>query len=216
MLKQLRTYFLTGLLVLAPVVITGYVIWKLFIFFDHLLGATMRGGYIRPGGVPGLGFITVIILITVTGALANNFLGRSLGSVVEALILKVPFLRGLYATLKEIGEAILSERKGVFQRVVLVPYPSEGMYSIGLVTSSPPRTFDDAVGEPLEGVFIPTPPNPTTGPLVYYPKSQLIPTSLRVEQAIKLVVSGGVVVPPETDTAGAGRGAAAAQARGAR
>ena len=195
MLKLLRTYFLTGLLVLAPVVITGYVIWKLFFFFDNLLGATLRGGYIRPGGVPGLGFITVVILITITGALANNFLGRSLGGILESLILRVPFLRSLYGTLKEIGEAILTERHGAFQRVVLVPYPSAGMYTIGLVTSSPPRTFEEGVGEPLEGVFIPTPPNPTTGPLIYYPKSKLIPTTLRVEQAIKMVVSGGVVVP---------------------
>lgn len=208
MLKRLRIYFLTGLLVLAPVVITAYVIWKLFFFVDHLLGATLRGGYIRPGGVPGLGFVTVIILIVVTGALANNFLGRSLGSIFESLILKVPLLRGLYATVKEIGEAILSDRKGAFQRVVLVPYPSAGMYSIGLVTTAAPRSMEDAVGEPLEGVFIPTPPNPTTGPLVYYPKSQLIDTSLRVEQALKMVVSGGVVVPPEA-------GAAAAPTRGA-
>ncbi len=201
MLKRLRTYFLTGLLVLAPVVITAYVIWKLFIFVDHLLGATLRGGYIRPGGIPGLGFITVIIIILITGALANNFLGRSLGSIFEGVIRKVPFLRGLYATLKEMGEAILSERKGPFQRVVLVPYPAAGIYSIGLVTSAPPRSLEDAVGEPLEGVFIPTPPNPTTGPLVYYPRSQLIPTSLRVEQALKMVVSGGVVVPLEAASA---------------
>ena len=206
MLKRLRTYFLTGLLVLAPVVITAYVIWKLFFFFDHLLGTTLRGGYIRPGGIPGLGFITVILIILITGALANNFLGRSLGSIFEAVILKVPFLRSLYVTLKEMGEAILSERKGAFQRVVLVPYPSAGIYSIGLVTSAPPRSMEDAVGEPLEGVFIPTPPNPTTGPLVYYPRSQLIPTSLRVEQALKMVVSGGVVVPLESAAAASAKG----------
>jgi len=194
----LRTYFLTGLLVLAPVVITGYVIWKLFLFFDHLLGTTLRGGYLRPGGVPGIGFVTVILIILVTGALANNFLGRSLGNVFESLITRVPFLRGLYLTLKEIGEAILSERRGAFQRVVLVPFPAAGIYSIGFVTSAPPRSFDESVGEPLEGVFVPSPPNPTTGHLVYYRKSDLIATSLRVEQAIKMVVSGGVVVPPET------------------
>ncbi|MGH7680690.1 MAG: DUF502 domain-containing protein [Candidatus Eiseniibacteriota bacterium] len=198
MLKRLRTYFLTGLLVLTPVVITGYVIWKFFVFVDHLLGTTLRGGYIRPGGVPGLGFVTVILIILITGALANNFLGRTLGNIFESLILKVPFLRGLYLTLKEIGEAFLSERKGAFQRVVLVPFPAAGIYSIGFVTSLPPRSFDDLVGEPLEGVFVPSPPNPTTGHLVYYPKSQVIATSLRVEQAIKMVVSGGVVVPPES------------------
>ncbi|HYR68353.1 MAG TPA: DUF502 domain-containing protein [Candidatus Dormibacteraeota bacterium] len=195
MLKRLRTYFLTGLLVLAPVVITGYIIWKLFVFVDHLTGATLRGGYIRPGGVPGIGFVTVILIITLTGALANNILGRSLGGVVEGLILRVPFLRGVYLTLKEMGEALLSDKKGVFQRVVLVPFPGPGVYSIGLVTTPPPRSVDDAVGTPLEGVFIPTPPNPTTGHLVYYPREQVISTTLRVEQAVKMILSGGVVVP---------------------
>jgi uncharacterized membrane protein len=199
MLKRLRTYFLTGLLVLAPVAITAYIIWQLFIFVDHLLGTTLRGGYIRPGGVPGLGFVTVIVIITITGALANNFLGRSLGAVFEAIVLKVPLLRSLYTTLKEVGEAILGDKKNAFQRVVLVPYPAPGIYSIGLVTTPPPRSMDEAVGEPLEGVFIPTPPNPTTGPLVYYPRDQLIPTTLRVEQAIKMVLSGGVVVPTDPD-----------------
>ncbi|HEU4333528.1 MAG TPA: DUF502 domain-containing protein, partial [Candidatus Eisenbacteria bacterium] len=185
MLKRLRAYFLTGLLVLAPVVLTGYVVWKLFVFVDHLLGATLRGGYIRPGGIPGLGFITVVVIITITGALANNFLGRSLGAIFEALVLRVPFLRGIYLLVKEVGEAILSDRRGAFQRVVLVPYPSPGTYTIGLVTSSPPRSLSDSVGEPLEGVFIPTPPNPTTGPLLYVPRQKLIPTNLRVDQAIK-------------------------------
>jgi uncharacterized membrane protein len=195
MLKRLRTYFLTGLLVLTPVALTGYIIWKLFVWVDHLLGQTVRGEYLRPGGVPGLGFLTVVLIITVTGALANNFLGRSLGNVIEGLILRVPFLRGIYGTLKEVGEALLSERREAFQRVVLVPFPSPGVYSIGLVTTAPPRSMQEAASAELEGVFIPTPPNPTTGHLVYYPSDQLIETNLRVEQAVKLVVSAGVVVP---------------------
>ena len=199
MWKRLRTYFLTGLLVLAPVFLTGYIVWKLFLFVDLMLGTTFRGGYIRPGGIPGLGFVTVVLIITVTGALANNFLGRSLGAVFEALVLRVPFLRVIYLLLKEVGEALLSERKGgAFQRVVLVPYPGPGIYSIGLVTSAPPRSLSEVTGETLEGVFIPTPPNPWTGPLVYYKRSDLIPTPLRVDQAIKMVVSGGVVVPADT------------------
>ena len=195
MLSRIRTYFLTGLLVLAPLVITAYIIWQLFVFVDHLLGTTLRGGYIRPGGVPGLGFITVLVIITITGFFANNFLGRQLGSVVESLLLKVPLLRTLYTTLKEIGEAILSDKGNAFQRVVLVQYPRPGIYSIGLVTAAAPRSFDEATGKRLMGVFIPTPPNPTTGPLLYYAEEELIPTPLRVEQALKMVVSAGVVLP---------------------
>lgn len=197
MLRAIRTSFLTGLLVLAPLAITAYIVYRLFVWVDHLLGTTLRGGYIRPGGVPGLGFLTVLVIITLTGALANNFLGRQLGAVFESMLFRVPVLRGVYATLKEVGEAILSDRKTAFQRVVLIEYPRPGLYSIGLVTSDPPRTFDESSGKELRGVFIPTTPNPTTGPLVYLTDDQMIPTTLRVEQAIKMVVSGGVVVPPE-------------------
>jgi uncharacterized membrane protein len=197
MLRFIRSSFLTGLLVLAPVAVTGYIVYRLFVWVDHLLGTTLRGGYIRPGGVPGLGFLTVLVIIVATGALANNFLGRQIGSMLESLLLKVPVLRGVYGTLKDIGEALLSDRKTAFQRVVLVEYPGPGVFSIGLVTGETPRAFDEAVETKLYGVFIPTPPNPTTGPLVYCSEDKLVHTSLRVEQAIKMVVSGGVVVPPE-------------------
>ena len=204
MLARLRTHFLTGLLVLAPVAITGYILWKIFVWVDHMLGATLRGGYIRPGGIPGLGFITVLFIITVTGALAENFLGRRLGSWVDSMLLRIPLFRGLYGTVKEIGGAVLGDRRNAFQQVVLVPFPSPGVYSIGLVTSTPPASLSDAAGRPLRGVFLPTPPNPTTGPLLYYPEEQVIPTTLRVDQAIKIVVSAGVVVPTDPIVAGEG------------
>ena len=196
MLGRLRTHFLTGLLVLAPLAITGYIVYRLFVWVDHLLGTTLRGGYIRPGGIPGFGFLTVLIIITVTGALANNILGRQLGSIIDGLLLKVPGLRVVYTTLKEIGEALLSDRKTAFNKVVLVEYPGPGVYSIGLLAGETPRTFDQATGKELAAVFIPTPPNPTTGPLVYCTADRIVHTTLRVDQAIKMVVSAGVVVPP--------------------
>jgi uncharacterized membrane protein len=195
MLSRLRTHFLTGLLVLAPVAITGYVVWRLFTWVDHLLGTTLRGGYIRPGGVPGLGFLTVIVIIMFAGALAENFVGRRLGKLVDTGLLRIPLLRGLYSTVKDIGTAVLGDRKIAFNQVVLVPFPIPGVYSIGLATSNAPASLSDAAGKPLRGIFLPTPPNPTTGPLLYYPEELVIPTTMRVDQAIKIVVSAGAVVP---------------------
>lgn len=195
MISRLRTHFLTGLLVLAPVAITGYIIWRLFTWVDHMLGATLRGGYIRPGGVPGLGFLTVIVIIMLAGALAENFVGRRLGKLVDTGLLRIPLLRGLYSTVKDIGTAVLGDRKMAFNQVVLVPFPIPGVYTIGLVTAQAPLALSDAAGKPLRGIFVPTPPNPTTGPLLYYPEELIIPTTLRVDQAIKLVVSAGSVVP---------------------
>lgn len=183
---------------LAPAAITGYILWRLFTWVDHLLGTTLRGGYIRPGGVPGLGFLTVIVIIMITGALAENFIGRRLGKFVDTAILRIPAVRGLYSTVKDIGSAVLGDRKMAFNQVVLVPFPIPGVYTIGLVTSNAPLALQDAAGRPLRGIFLPTPPNPTTGPLLYYPDELVIPTTLRVDQAIKLVVSAGAVVPQDS------------------
>ncbi len=195
MLNRIRIAFFTGLLVLAPATITLYVVWRLFVFVDHLLGTTLRGGYIRPGGIPGLGFATVLVIILVVGFLANNFLGRGVGTVVEALVARVPVFRGFYGTLKQVGDALLGDKRGPFQRVVLIEYPTAGRYALAFVTASPATGVAQPDGSPLVGVFLPHAPNPTTGFLLYYPPESLIPTSLKVDQALKMVVSAGVVNP---------------------
>ena len=192
---RIRNAFFAGLLVLGPTAITVYVVWRLFVFVDHLLGTTLRGGYIRPGGIPGLGFLTVLAIILAVGFLANNFLGRQVGSLLESLLLRVPLFRGFYGILKQVGEALLGDKRGAFQQVVLIEYPSPGRYALAFVTASPASGVALADGSPLVGVFLPHSPNPTTGFLLFYPPESLIPTSLRVEQAIKMVVSGGVVNP---------------------
>ena len=191
--NRIRTYFLTGLLVLGPLVITAYALWKLFAFVDHLLGATLRGGYIRTGGVPGLGFLTVVVIIFVVGLLANNFLGRSIGTLVESMLMRVPIFRGFYSTIKQVGEALLGDRKGTFQRVVLVEFPSAGRYALGFVTSSVRDLLPRPGGKLLVAVFVPSVPNPTTGHLLFFAEEELIPTSLKVEQAVKMIISAGVV-----------------------
>ena len=197
-LSRIRTHFLTGLLVLAPIVVTAYVIWKLFGFVDHLLGATLRGGYIRPGGVPGLGFVTVLVIIFLVGAFANNILGRQIGRLLESMLLRVPVFRSLYSMVKQVGEALLGEKKDTFQRVVLVEFPTPGRYTLGFVTSSVADVMPRPDGKPLVAVFLPTVPNPTTGYLLFYPEDALISTDFRPEEAIRMLVSAGVVKPDMT------------------
>ena len=189
--NRLRNAFFTGLLVLAPATITIYVVWRLFVFVDHLLGTTLRGGYIRPGGVPGLGFLTVLAIILAVGFLANNFLGRQIGAVLEGMLLRVPFFRVQTPD----RWFRLADKRGAFQRVVLIEFPTPGRYALAFVTASPASGVTLPGGAPLVGVFLPHAPNPTTGFLLFYPPETLIPTSLRVEQALKMVVSGGVVNP---------------------
>lgn len=195
MWDRIRNAFFTGLLVLAPTTITLYVVWRLFVFVDHLLGTTLRGGYIRQGGIPGLGFATVLAIILAVGFLANNLLGRQIGAVLESMVMRLPVFRGVYAVLKQVGEALLGEKRGAFQRVVLIEYPTPGRYALAFVTASPASGVGLPDGSPLVGVFLPHAPNPTTGFLLFYPPEALIPTTLRVDQALKMVVSGGVVNP---------------------
>ena len=192
---RIRNAFFSGLLVLGPAGITIYVVWRLFRFVDHLLGATLRGGYIRPGGIPGLGFLTVLVIILAVGFLANNLLGRQIGTLLESVLMRLPVFRGFYATVKQIGEAFLGKERGAFQRVVLIEYPTAGRYAIAFVTASPASGVAQPDGRPLVGVFLPHAPNPTTGFLLFYPEETLIPTSLKVDQALKMVVSAGVVNP---------------------
>jgi len=175
--------------------VTGYIVWKLFIFVDHLLGSTMRGSYIRPGGVPGLGFLTVLVIIFLVGVLASNFLGRQVGRILESMLLRVPVFRGFYSTVRQVGEAVLGEKKGPFQRVVMVEFPTPGRYALGFATASYAKTLPVPGGKPLVAVFLPTVPNPTTGYLLFYPEDAVIATTIRVEQAIKILVSAGVVTP---------------------
>jgi uncharacterized membrane protein len=195
MWDRIRNAFITGLVVLAPTTITLYVVWRLFVFVDHLLGTTLRGGYIRPGGIPGLGFVTVLAIILAVGFLANNLLGRQIGAVLESMVMRLPVFRGVYAVLKQVGEALLGEKRSAFQRVVLIEYPTPGRYALAFVTASTASGVALPDGSPLVGVFLPHAPNPTTGFLLFYPPEALIPTTLRVDQALKMVISGGVVNP---------------------
>jgi len=194
---RVRNAFFTGLLVLGPAAITVYVVWRLFVFVDHLLGTTLRGGYIRPGGIPGIGFLTVLVIIFLVGFLANNFLGRQIGSILEGMVMRLPLFRGFYATVKQVGEALLGEKRDAFQRVVLIEFPTPGRYAIAFVTASPASGVTQPDGRALVGVFLPHAPNPTSGFLLFCPPETLIPTTLKVDQALKMVVSAGVVNPSQ-------------------
>jgi uncharacterized membrane protein len=196
-LRHLRTQFLTGLLVLGPLAVTGYVVWRFFEFVDHLLGTELRGGYLRPGGIPGIGFLTVLVILYISGLLANNFLIRQLGGLIESGLTRIPYMKGIYTTVKEVEKVLLGEKRAAFQRVVLVEFPVPGRYALGFVTASPAGAVPQPGGRPLLAVFVPHVPNPATGMLLFYPEESVIPTSIKVDQAIKMVISAGVIMRGE-------------------
>jgi len=179
----------TGLVVTVPVVATFLALRFLFRSLDGLLGPTVT----RLAGreVPGLGLLLTLAIVLVAGASARSILGRRLVGLGERLIGQVPIARSVYRASREIVETATLSRRQVFREVVMIEYPRPGLYSYGFVTGYTTRET-----ERLAHVFIPGPPVPTTGVLVAVPESQLTHLDLSVEDALKLVLSGGMVTPP--------------------
>jgi uncharacterized membrane protein len=195
--QPLRRYFLTGILVLAPTGLTFWILYKVFVFLDTLLGGFLRGEWLRPGGVPGMGFVSLVLLILLVGVLASNLLGRRLVETWERLVGTIPLVNRVYLAIKEISEAVLADRRTHFRRVVLVEYPRRGIYSLAFVMRAPAGILGEQMGSGYVGIFIPTTPNPTSGFFLVVPERDLIPLDLSVEEGLKLVISAGTVMPGE-------------------
>lgn len=193
---RLRNYFLTGLLILIPVVVTLYVVWSTFSVLDSWLGGLIKY-HNKP--IPGLGFVALIVLILFTGLIAHNYMGRRLIGISEHLLGRIPLINKLYLATRQVSYAILARKKKLFQQVVAVEYPRKGIYSVGFVTNTQTGDLDTKIGEPMAFVFICHVPNPATGFFIAVPKKDIIPLDITVEEGLKLVISAGVVLPQKTD-----------------
>jgi uncharacterized membrane protein len=189
--KRLRRYYVAGILVLAPTALTLWVVWKLFTFVDNILGNELRA---RGVYVFGLGFVLLNVVLLVLGFVATNFFGKRLFALWDRVMHRVPLINKIYATLRQIAELLLgSSGPASFGRVALVEFPSPGTWGIGFVTSSVPG--DPAVGGRCS-LFIPSAVNPTTGFLLVVPEEKVTYLDVTPEQAMKMIVSAGALVPP--------------------
>jgi uncharacterized membrane protein len=193
MRHRLRNYLIAGLLVILPLAVTFYVFRALFRFLDSLLAPIFSFfGLV----IPGLGLVSGVILILVVGAMASNVIGRRVVHAFDRLILRIPFARTIYSATKQLGDSILQQNRAAFKEAVLMEWPREGLYTIGFVTGETRGEAQAKTKERVVNVFVVTTPNPTTGFLCLVPESQIIPLDMTVEDALKLVVSAGIVVPP--------------------
>jgi uncharacterized membrane protein len=190
---KLRRYFLAGLLVLAPTVITGWLVWKIFITVDNFIDPIQKKFPILD--FPGLGFAVVLVLIFIAGFLATNLFGKMLIKGGDRLMSRVPLVKKIYNASKELSEVFLTDKKTVFKRVVLVRFPLRESYALGFVMGGATNSVGRAVGEEVLGVFVPTTPNPTSGFLLFVPAREATPVDLSVEEALKMVISGGAFAP---------------------
>jgi uncharacterized membrane protein len=192
---RLRRYWVAGILVLAPTAVTLWVVWSLFRFFDSILGGELRA---RGISVFGLGFVLLNVLLLLLGFVATNIAGRRLFGLWDRLMHRVPLINKIYATLRQIGELLLgSGRSATFGRVAIVEFPSPGTWGLGFVTSSISGEAGEKTGRRLCSLFIPSAVNPTTGFLLVVPEEKITYLDMSAEQAMKMIVSAGALVPPK-------------------
>ncbi len=198
MWRKLKIWFFSGMIVLTPIVATVYILWLLFSKLDGLLKGVFYkwGSSIGLQPFPGLGFLTIILIILLVGIFASNYVGKKILQIGDRLLTRVPLVSSIYSTIQRISQAFLSGEKAVLRQAVLFEYPRKGMYSIGFVTSESWIEARRKIGKQAVSVFLPTTPNPTSGYLLLIPKEDLIPLQISVEDALKLIISGGSVVPP--------------------
>ncbi|WP_240002286.1 DUF502 domain-containing protein [Oleisolibacter albus] len=202
---RLRAYLFAGILVTAPVTITLYLVWVVVGGIDALVTAILPTAYnpetYLPFTIPGVGVLLVLVALILIGMFAAGFLGRLVVRLGEAILGRMPIVRGIYAATKQIFETVLANQSDAFREVVLVEYPRKGMWSIAFITGTTQGEVQSLTEDEVVNVFVPTTPNPTSGYLLFVPRQDLVKLSMSVEDGLKMVVSGGIVTPPERPAA---------------
>jgi uncharacterized membrane protein len=198
---RFRAYFLAGVLVTAPAGITIYLAWLFINFIDGMIETLIPSPYnpeqFMPFSIPGLGLLAVLVLLTLVGAFAAGYVGRLVVRLGEGLVDKMPVVRHIYSALKQIFESVLAQQSTAFREVVLLEYPRLGIWSMGFITGPPHGEIQRASEDELSTVVVPTSPIPTAGYLLFVPRKDLLVLDMTVDEGLKVVMSGGIVSPPD-------------------
>ncbi len=196
-LVHLRNYFTTGLFILAPTAVSIMVLVWVFRWFDNILGQWYTRLFevldLPVTHIPGLGAITLGLLVTFIGFMARLYIGRKLISFWNSFVIRVPLFNRIYPAVKQISDAFAKDGNIIFNRPVLLEYPRLGLYSIGFVTRDCQGPFCELIGKEVSSVFIPTTPNPTSGVVLFVPREDLIPLEMSIEDAMKYIISAGML-----------------------
>jgi uncharacterized membrane protein len=182
---QLKKSFLTGLLVVIPIGATIYILLFLISILNDLLPFSF---------LPyGTGIVLTVILITLIGFMTTNFIGKRLIEMGEEIISRIPLVKNVYAAVKQISDAMLASHTKNFRRVVLVEYPRKEIYTLAFVTGIAKGEIQNKTQSKVINLFVPTTPNPTSGFFLMVPESDVIDLAMSVEDAFKLLISGGMI-----------------------
>lgn len=196
---RLRNYFLTGIIVTAPIGLTIYLTWQFVDWVDRqaipLLPAKYNPETYLPFSLPGLGLVIMVVILTFVGFLTANIFGRTLLNAGERLVNRMPVVRTVYGALKQVLETVLSQSSDSFRQAVLVEYPRRGIWTVAFVTGDTEGELAQRLDDDMVNIYVPTTPNPTSGFLLMVPRRDLIFLDMPVEDAAKYVISIGVIAP---------------------
>jgi uncharacterized membrane protein len=204
LLRRLRRYLMSGLLIWLPIIATVLVVRFIVRLMDQLLLLLPRE--LRPEAlfgvhIPGLGVVLAVIVLLLTGLLVTNFIGRTLVGLWDEVLARIPFIRAIYGGVKSFSETLLSNKGNSFKKVLLIQYPRVGMWSVGFQTNADLPEISARTGIEQVCVFVPTTPNPTSGFIMMVPRAEVIELDMTVDAAMKMVVTLGVVMPPAGELA---------------
>jgi uncharacterized membrane protein len=196
--RALRRYLINGLLIWVPVLVTVLVVRFILALMDQtllVLPSAIRPDTLLGLHIPGFGAILAVLIVLLTGLLVTNFIGRAFVAIWEDLLERIPFVRALYGGVKSFSETIFSNSGKSFKQVLLVEYPRAGIWSIGFQTTDNLPEINSKLGAEHVCVFVPTTPNPTSGFIFMVPRSQAHTLNMTVDEAMKMIVTLGVVTP---------------------
>ena len=214
MLARLRTSFLTGIVVIAPVALTLWLIWSVIGWFDGFVLPFVPDAY-RPEqvlntifgydlnlNIRGVGVVVFLVFATLVGWLAKGLIGRSFIRYAENLVNRMPVVRSFYSGIKQIAETVFAQQERSFEKACMIEYPRKGIWAIGFISTTAKGEIAERNSSkgPMVSVFVPTTPNPTSGFLLFFPKADIIELDMSIEDAAKLVISAGLVYPPTKKT----------------
>lgn len=196
--RQLRNYLIAGLLIWIPVMVTVWVIRFLSGILDQslvLLPPSWRPEALVGQYVPGVGIVLSFLLLVVTGVVVRNLFGGQIVEGFENLVRRIPVIGAVYGGAKTFSETVLTDKGKSFKQVVMVEFPRRGIFSVGFITSEELEEVQAKTAQDVVCVFVPTTPNPTTGFLVAIPRDEIVPLDMSVDEAFRMLLTLGVVVP---------------------
>ena len=197
-MKRLRRYIVAGILVWLPIGVTIGLVWFLVSLMDKtlvLIPQRYQPEELIGFAIPGLGIVLTFVVLLTTGVLAANIVGRSMVGLWEKMLERIPVVRAVYSAAKNFTEIVFSDSSQSFKKVLLIEYPRKGLYSLAFQTSSELGEVQGRTGEAVVCTFVPTTPNPTSGFIIIVPRKDLIELDMEVDEALKMIISLGVVIP---------------------